>query len=117
MFNSQNRQAESLKRDVVNGAISEIIMKALQNSDPKEFLAKYSKQAQARYEAVCDELDPMYDDETVPVEVLQAKIREQKQAEEIQWATDDLIDSIVNLAQKWDDFIETVMIPAEEWGR
>lgn len=117
MFNAQNRQAEFLKRDVISGAVFEIVVNALHNSDPKEFLAKYSKQAQARYEAVCDELDPMYDDETVPVEVLQAKIREQKQAEEIQWATEDLIDSIVNLAQKWDDFIETVMIPAEEWGR
>lgn len=117
MFNLQNRQAESLKRDVINGAVSEIIMKALHNSDPKEFLAKYSKQAQARYETVCNELDSMEDDETVPIEVLRAKIREEKQAQEIQWATEDLIDSIVNLAQKWDDFIETVMIPTEEWGR
>lgn len=117
MFNLQNRQAESLKRDVINGAVSEIIMKALHNSDPKEFLAKYSKQAQARYETVRNELDSMEDDETVPIEVLRAKIREEKQAQEIQWATEDLIDSIVNLAQKWDDFIETVMIPTEEWGR
>lgn len=116
MYNFNDYHAEFVKRDVFSNAILQIAMKALQNSDPEEFLAKYSKEAEARYEAVSNEVDSMEADESIPVEVLRAKIKEERQAEEIQWATEDFIESLIDLTHKMEDLVDIVMIPTEEYN-
>ena len=117
MLNMKKIESESTKRDVLNGAIFGIITEALGHYKPEEFLNKYGEQALAREEALYDELSPMYDDESVTDEELEAKIREYKQAEEITYATNRLLDAIKALCKECDDFIDIMMIPTEEWGR
>ena len=116
MYNFNNYRTESVKRDVFSDAIFQIVTRALQNSDPEKFLAKYSEEAEARYEAVSNEVDSMEADESIPVEVLHAKIKEERQAEEIQQATEDFIESIIDLTHKMEDLVDTVMIPTEEYN-
>lgn len=116
MYSMKKIEAESLKRDILNGAIFGIITEALGHYKPEEFLNKYREQAQAREDAICEELSPMYDDENVTDEELEAKIRERKQAEEITYATNRLLDAVEALCKECDDFIDIMMIPTEKWG-
>lgn len=115
MYNFNDYRAEFVKRDVFSDVIFQIVMKALQNSDPEKFLVKYSEEAEARCEAVSNEVDSMENDETVPVEVLHAKIKEERQAKEIQRATEDFIESIIDLTHKMEDLVDIIMIPTEEY--
>jgi hypothetical protein len=116
MYNLNSYHAEFVKRDVLSDAIFQIVTKALQNSNPEKFLAKYSEEAEARCEAVSNEVDSMEVDESIPVEVLHAKIKEERQAKEIQRATEDFIESIVNLTHKMEDLVDVAMIPTEEYN-
>lgn len=103
------------KRAIIGGAVFDLIVKAYNEVDPEKYLAKYSEQALKREETVYDELRLMYDDDSFSDEEVKMKEREYRQAQEITYAANDLIDAIVKLVKAADDFVEVTLIPTEKW--